>query len=48
MSNEPLDVRLLVMDDDPQILRACRLILKQHFLHIDATEQPGKLEQLLR
>jgi DNA-binding NtrC family response regulator len=47
MSPEPLEVRLLVIDDDPQILRACRLILKQHFAHIDTTEQPGNLAQRL-
>jgi DNA-binding NtrC family response regulator len=47
MTVEPMDVRLLVVDDDPQILRACRLILKQHFAHIDTTDQPIGLEQRL-
>nr|PZN69818.1 MAG: sigma-54-dependent Fis family transcriptional regulator [Pseudomonadota bacterium] len=41
------DTRLLVVDDDRQILRAAQIILKQHFAHIHTLDQPADLTHLL-
>jgi len=43
MTADPTNVRVLVVDDDPQILRACRLILKQQFAQVETLERPADL-----
>jgi DNA-binding NtrC family response regulator len=47
MSGDSTNIRVLVVDDDRQILRACRLILKQHFAHIETLEDPGGIPGVL-
>jgi DNA-binding NtrC family response regulator len=44
---QPLSARVLVVDDDRQILRAAQIILKQHFSDIDTLDKPADLEHRL-
>jgi DNA-binding NtrC family response regulator len=44
---QALDARILLVDDDRQILRAAQIILKQHFAGIDVLDQPVDLEHRL-
>lgn len=38
---------ILVVDDDPDVLTAARMLLKQHFATVLTTEQPGELGALM-
>jgi len=38
---------ILIVDDDPDVLTAARLLLRQHFEHVATTEDPGEIEQLM-
>ena len=38
---------VLVVDDDPDILKAARLLLKQHVAHVETEEDPNALPALL-
>ena len=41
------DARVLIVDDDPHVLKAARLILKQQFSHVDTLARPVDLEHRL-
>jgi DNA-binding NtrC family response regulator len=38
---------ILAVDDDPDVLMAARLLLRQHFEHVLTTENPDDIEQLM-
>lgn len=38
---------ILIVDDDPDVLTAARLLLRQHFERVMTTENPGAIEQLM-
>ena len=38
---------ILIVDDDPDVLTAARLLLRQHFERVATTEDPGEIEQLM-
>jgi DNA-binding NtrC family response regulator len=38
---------VLVVDDDPDVLTAARLLLQQHFERVLTTEDPGEIESIL-
>lgn len=38
---------ILVVDDDPDVLTAARLLLQQHFERVLTTESPGQIESIL-
>lgn len=38
---------ILVVDDDPDVLTAARLLLRQHFDRVLTTEDPGEIEPLM-
>lgn len=40
--------RILVVDDEQDILRAARLLLKSHFASVETLSDPGKLEERVR
>jgi len=39
--------RLLVVDDDPDVVQAARLLLKQHEHHVDGLNDPGGIPQAI-
>lgn len=39
---------ILVVDDDPDVLKAARLLLRQHFDRVETTEDPAEIESLMR
>jgi two-component system response regulator HydG len=40
--------RILVVDDEPDILRAARLLLKRHFASVETLDEPARLPELVR
>ena len=38
---------ILIIDDDPDILVAGKLLLKRHFSHINICDRPEQIPQLL-
>ena len=38
---------ILIVDDDPDVRTAARLLLRQHFERVATTEDPGEIEQLM-
>ena len=49
MATDSLDpARILVVDDEQDILRAARLLLKRHFASVETLSDPGKLEERVR
>src|ERR1700755_3356283 len=42
------DARILVVDDNPDVLSAARLLLKQHFSDVRTLAHPGPLIELAR
>jgi two-component system, NtrC family, response regulator HydG len=42
------DARILVVDDNPDVLSAARLLLKQHFSDVATLNHPGSLAELAR
>src|SRR5688572_22572508 len=44
----PSRARILVVDDDPDILQAARLFLKRHFAVVETLRDPQRLEDLAR
>lgn len=40
------EARILVVDDDPDILVAAKLLLRRHFRHIDTTTMPEQIPKL--
>ena len=44
----PLDARLLVVDDNEDILHAARLLLKRHFTSVQTLSDPSQLAALVR
>jgi DNA-binding NtrC family response regulator len=43
----PSHATILVVDDDPDVLTAARLLLRQHFERVLTTEQPAEIELLM-
>ncbi|MDH3440218.1 MAG: sigma-54 dependent transcriptional regulator [Gammaproteobacteria bacterium] len=43
-----LHASILVVDDDPDVLKAARLLLRQHFDRVETTEDPAEIESLMR
>ena len=39
---------VLVVDDDPDVLKAARLLLRQHFERVETSEDPAEIETLMR
>ena len=39
---------ILVVDDDPDVLTAARLLLRQHFERVLTTEDPGEIERIMK
>jgi two-component system response regulator HydG len=39
---------ILVVDDDPDVLKAARLLLRQHFERVETAEDPAEIEDLMR
>jgi DNA-binding NtrC family response regulator len=39
---------VLVVDDDPDVLKAARLLLRQHFDRVETSEDPTEIETLMR
>jgi DNA-binding NtrC family response regulator len=44
---ESLDARVLVVDDDRQILKAAQIILRRHFAEVECLDAPADLEHRL-
>jgi two-component system, NtrC family, response regulator HydG len=44
----PLDARILVVDDNEDILHAARLLLKRHFTRVQTLDDPSQLAALAR
>ena len=44
----PLDARILVVDDNEDILQAARLLLKRHFTGVQTLSDPAQLPVLVR
>ena len=44
----PLDARVLVVDDNEDILHAARLLLKRHFATVQTLADPSQLAALVR
>jgi len=42
-----LSATVLVVDDDPDVLTAARLLLQQHFAAVLTTEKPGEIQTLM-
>ncbi len=42
-----LSASILVVDDDPDVLKAARLLLQQHFERVQTTDDPGEIESLM-
>ena len=42
------NVRILIVDDDRDVLNAARLLLKQHFQQIDVEPDPSGIRELLK
>ena len=43
-----LHASILVVDDDPDVLKAARLLLRQHFDRVETVEDPAEIESLMR
>ena len=39
---------VLVVDDDPDVLKAARLLLRQHFARVETSEDPAEIEALMK
>lgn len=48
MPAPPIDARILVVDDNEDILQAARLLLKRHFTHVTTLHDPAQLPVLVR
>jgi DNA-binding NtrC family response regulator len=48
MAPLPQDAKILIVDDNEDILHAARLLLKRHFTSVQTLEDPAKLGALLR
>ena len=48
MAPSPLDARILVVDDNEDILQAARLLLKRHFTAVQTLSDPTQLPALIR
>src|SRR5580693_4079244 len=48
MPSIPLNARILVVDDNEDILQAARLQLKRHFTTVQTLSDPGQLQALVR
>jgi DNA-binding NtrC family response regulator len=48
MPPAPLDARILVVDDNEDILQAARLLLKRHFTGVQTLSDPAQLPALVR
>jgi DNA-binding NtrC family response regulator len=48
MPEAPLDARILVVDDNEDILQAARLLLKRHFSAVQTLQDPAQLPALIR
>src|SRR5579863_1460124 len=48
MPNAPADSRILVVDDDEDILRAATLLLRRHFASVQTLSDPSRLTDLVR
>jgi two-component system response regulator HydG len=48
MPSPPVDARILVVDDNEDILHAARLLLKRHFCVVQTLEDPTQLAALMR
>lgn len=48
MPAAPLDARILVVDDNEDILQAARLLLKRHFTGVQTLSDPAQLPALVR
>jgi two-component system, NtrC family, response regulator HydG len=46
--NTPPDSRILVVDDDEDILRAATLLLRRHFASVQTLSDPSRLSELVR
>jgi DNA-binding NtrC family response regulator len=44
---QSMDASVLVVDDDRSILKAAQLLLKHHFVHVEAMDRPQELPQRL-
>ncbi|MGI9260882.1 MAG: sigma-54-dependent transcriptional regulator, partial [Woeseiaceae bacterium] len=42
-----LEATILIVDDDPDVLTAARILLQQHFANVLTTEQPGEIRTLM-
>jgi two-component system, NtrC family, response regulator HydG len=48
MTPEPTSARILVVDDEEDILQAARLLLKRHFTSVQTLRNPASLPELVR
>jgi two-component system, NtrC family, response regulator HydG len=48
MASQPQDARILVVDDDEDVLHAARLLLKRHFTEVHTLSQPAALADWAR
>ena len=48
MPTAPIEARILVVDDDEDILQAARLLLKRHFTGVQTLSDPAQLGTLVR
>jgi DNA-binding NtrC family response regulator len=48
MPTSPLEARILVVDDNEDILQAARLLLKRHFTSVTTLSDPAQLAMLVR